>query len=429
MKRRASFAATACLAACMSAQAAVGFEHFFADSTLRVDYTLAGDATGSHIYVAGMSLDTSGWAGRRHNLDTMPLKGNGSIVMRTATDGAVIYRTTFSTLYNEWLTTPEAALTPRSFEHVGLLPWPREAADIEMTLTSARHDTIATCRHRFDPTDILIDRRPAATLPHRYIHRGGNQQRAIDVAIVAEGYTAAETDTFYHHATLAVGSLLAHEPFASMQDRFNFVAVAPPSADSGVSIPKLGLWRETALGSHFSTFYSDRYLTTPCVRDIYDAVKGLPCEHIIILANTDEYGGGIYNAYTITTARNSLFAPVVVHEFGHSFGGLADEYFYDDDVMTDSYPTDVEPWEPNITARPRAPKWAAMLAEGTPVPTPAEEASQWPVGVYEGAAYTSHGLYRPADRCRMRDNSTPAFCPVCQQALRSLIEFYTTPQP
>ena len=164
------------------------------------------------------------------------------------------------------------------------------------------------------------------------------------------------------------------------------------------------------------------------MRAIYDTVRGIPCEHIIILANTDEYGGGgIYNSYTITTTGHAAFGSVVVHEFGHSFGGLADEYFYDDDVMTDTYPTDVEPWEPNITTSPDSPKWASMLAKDTPVPTPAEEADKWPVGVYEGAAYSSRGVYRPADHCRMRDNEAAAFCPVCQQALRSLIEFYTVP--
>ena len=121
-----------------------------------------------------------------------------------------------------------------------------------------------------------------------------------------------------------------------------------------------------------------------------------------------------------------MFRPVVVHEFGHSFGGLADEYFYDNDVMTDTYPLDVEPWEQNISTRiDFISKWEDMLAQGTPVPTPSSESGTYPVGVYEGAGYSAKGIYRPADNCRMRTNEYPTFCPVCQRAIRRVIEFYT----
>ncbi len=233
-------------------------------------------------------------------------------------------------------------------------------------------------------------------------------------------------DSFYSHAAVAVESILAHEPFKSLADRFNFIAVASPSDDTGVSVPRLDDWRSTAFGSHFSTFYSDRYLTTPSLFRVHDALRGIPYEHIIILANTEEYGGGgIYNSYTLTAARHPLFRPVVVHEFGHSFGGLADEYFYENDVMTDTYPTDVEPWEPNITTmRDFASKWKHLLPAETPIPTPTADAAKYPVGVYEGGGYSFKGVYRPADECRMRNNTYPSFCPGCNDALIKLINFY-----
>lgn len=236
-------------------------------------------------------------------------------------------------------------------------------------------------------------------------------------------------DTFYQDAEIACESLFSHEPFKSMQKRFNIVAVASPSQDSGVSVPRLGMWKNTAFSSHFSTFYSDRYLTTSRLKSVHDALAGIPYEHIIILANTEEYGGGgIYNSYTLTTAHHSDFRPVVVHEFGHSFGGLADEYFYDDDVMTDTYPLHVEPWEQNVSTRVDfGSKWEDMLPEGTPIPTPLEETGKYPVGVYEGAAYSSKGIYRASYNCRMRTNEYPEFCPVCQRALQRLISFYTEP--
>ena len=155
-------------------------------------------------------------------------------------------------------------------------------------------------------------------------------------------------------------------------------------------------------------------------------MAGIHYEHIIILANTDVYGGGgIYNSYTLTTAHHPMFKPVVVHEFGHSFAGLADEYFYENDTMTDTYPLDVEPWEQNISTRVNfSSKWEDLLPAGTPIPTPANKWEKFPIGVYEGGGYSAKGIYRPAHNCRMKTNEYKEFCPVCQRAIRRIIEFY-----
>ena len=251
----------------------------------------------------------------------------------------------------------------------------------------------------------------------------------IDVAIMAEGYTADESDLFYKDAAVACEALFAHEPFKKLKDRFNIVAVFSESKDSGVSIPRKDEWKKTAVSSHFDTFYSDRYLTTRSVKAIHNWLAGIPYEHIIILANTDTYGGGgIYNSYTLTTAHHSMFRPVVVHEFGHSFGGLADEYAYDE-APSPLYPYDIEPWEPNITTLVHfEDKWKDMLEQGTPVPTKPqadEKLIYTKVGVYEGAGYTKKGIYRPTTECRMRINEAPVFCPVCQRSLERTIRFYT----
>ena len=213
-----------------------------------------------------------------------------------------------------------------------------------------------------------------------------------------------------------------------MADRFNFVAVESVSEDSGLSSPSEYVWKRTCFDSHYDTFYSKRYLTTTSTSLIHDVLIGIPYEHIIILANTDQYGGGgIYNSYTLTTAKNPNFWPVVTHEFGHSFGGLADEYFYvHQDVMQDTYPLDIEPWEQNVTTLVDfKSKWADMIDKDTPIPTPVTEENTYKVGVYEGAAYATKGVYRPLDRCRMRDNKVDYFCPVCQRAISRIIKFYT----
>lgn len=403
------------------------FDTYFVDKTLRVDYIFSGNRSCPSISLWGMTqLPT--WAGRRHHLDETPLKGWGDLCMRDHASGEVIYRTSFSSLFQEWLQTDEAVQTDRSFENTFLLPYPKAEADVSLTLYDDRGQAAAHFTHAIRPDDILIRRpRHADTPEHVDLLRSGSPAECIDVVILAEGYTAEERELFYADARRACQSLLAHEPFGRLRHKFNIVAVACESKESGVSIPRADVWKETAFGSHFDTFYSERYLTTSHVRAIHDQLVNIPYEHIIILANTDTYGGGgIYNAYTLTTAHHDKFDPVVVHEFGHSFGGLGDEYFYENDLFADSHPHDVEPWEPNVTTLiDFGSKWEDMLPAGTPVPTVPDPAEPYRTGVYEGAHYTAKGAYRPAYDCRMRSNAATQFCPVCQRALARIIHFYT----
>lgn len=415
-----------CLIAVASTRAQVFADHF-ADKTLRVDYIFNGNASGQAICLNGLSALPT-WAGRKHHLAELPLQGNGQIIMRNAASGKTIYTTSFSSLFQEWLETDEARNVTKGFENTFLLPYPLQPVEIEITLLDPRRNVRASMKHIVHPNDVLIEQKGNSHItPHKYLLHNDSPEKCIDVAILAEGYTLQEMQAFYEDADIACKSIFDHEPFKSMKKRFNVVAVASPSTDSGVSVPRLNEWKHTAFSSHFSTFYSDRYLTTSRVKAIHDALAGIPYEHIIILANTEEYGGGgIYNSYTLTTAHHPMFRPVVVHEFGHSFGGLADEYFYDNDVMTDTYPLDIEPWEQNISTQVDfAAKWKDMLSENTPVPTPAEVSENYPTGVYEGGGYSAKGIFRPAENCRMRTNEYPAFCPVCQRALRRIIEFYT----
>lgn len=411
------------------AAATVDFEAWFCDKTLRVDYVFTGTSRTQSIAIDELRAG-DGWYGRRVNLDAVPLRGNGQITMTDAETGTVIYRMSFSTLFQEWQTSEEATRLTRSFENVFQLPMPRRDADVKVVLYDTHDRVTAEYAHRVKVDDILI--RPLSTqtvADHRALWHGGDSKKAIDVVIVAEGYTKAEADVFYADAQTACDELLRYEPFVGYKDRFNVTAVALASEESGVSIPHAGVWRKTALSSSFDTFYSDRYLTTLRLKQLNDALAGIPYEHIIILANTDNYGGGgIYNSYTLTAAHHRMFKPVTVHEFGHSFAGLADEYFYDDQYEEFYFP-DVEPWEQNITTlKDFGSKWADMLPKGTKVPTPAKgiaETDMKRIGVYEGGGYQSKGVYRPFMDCRMRTNEVPEFCKVCQRAVSRIIEFYT----
>ena len=406
------------------------------DRTLRVDYIFSGTDKTQEISLDEMSC-FDGWAGRRVNTDLVPVRGNGQISLTDKATGKILYRQSFSTLFQEWQTTEEATRVRKAFENVFLLPMPSSPAEITVQLFDFKGNVSAALTHEADPSDILIRHIDPVVPAHKYILQSGSPQDKIDVAVVAEGYTSGETDLFYEDARKAVDAILSHQPFSEYADRFNFVAVALASEDSGVSVPGEGLWKKTALGSHFDTFYMDRYLTTLRLRQMHDALCGIPYEHIVILANTDTYGGGgIFNSYTLTTSHHKAFEPVVVHEFGHSFAGLADEYYYDDQFVEYYYP-DCEPWEQNITTLfDFGSKWDDMLPKFVAVPTAVSDKNVWKeiekgkspesmVGVYEGAGYQSKGVYRPYPDCRMKTNQAPAFCPVCQRSIARIIEFYT----
>ena len=389
------------------------FNRYFTDRTLRLDYSFAGNAEKQTISLDELATMPR-WYGKRQRLAELPLEGNGQITVRDHRTHEPIYRNSFSTLFQEWLTYDEAKTTSRTFENVFLVPMPKDTVDVTVDLRDNRRQVTTTFTHTVAPTDILIKHiGEHHVTPYITLNQADDTTRCIHIAYVAEGYTREEMPLFEKDARRAMDALFAHEPFKSLRGRFNVVAVESPSAESGTSTPHNGVWKNTALHSHFDTFYSDRYLTTLHLKDLHDWLAGTPYEHIIVLVNTSEYGGGgILNSYNLAAMHHAQSLPVVVHEFGHSFGGLADEYAYDFEQIP-MYPHDVEPWEPNITTRKDfKSKWEDMTGKQG-------------VGLYEGAGYSLKGVYRPCRDCRMRTNENPDFCPVCRRALTRLIDFYT----
>lgn len=390
------------------------FEKYFTDATLRIDYTFTGDAHRQEIAVDKLNMMPH-WYGKHSRLADLPVEGNGQITVRSHRSHEVIYRNSFSTLFQEWLTYDEAKGIRRSFENVFLVPMPRDTVDITVDLHNNRREITTTMTHTVAPSDILIRRIGYNNVtPCETLLKAEDSLRCIHIAFLAEGYTEQEMPTFLQDCRTAMDALFEHEPFKSMKGRFNVVAVKAASPESGTSEPSKGIWKNTALHSHFDTFYSNRYLTTLHLKDMHDLLAGTPYEHIIVLVNTASYGGGgILNSYNLAMAHHPLFKPVVVHEFGHSFGGLADEYAYEQEQIP-MYPHDVEPWEPNITTKVDFHgKWEDLVGKVKGV------------GTIEGAGYSLKGVYRACYDCRMRTNETPEFCPACRRALQRLIDFYT----
>ncbi len=415
------------LATAMQAEAQE-FSQWFTDSTLRVNCTLAGNATEQHIFVDNMSR-TAGWYGRRSHLSEYPVEGNTQFELKDRRTGQVIYRNSLSTLFQEWQSYPEAEESSKSFENVILMPVPKDTADLYIYMKNNRREVSAQLKQTIAPGDILISRLTGSHAPYDVLQHAADTTHCINIAFLAEGYTEGEMQKFTAEARQATEAIFSHEPFKTYRQRFNVVAVKTPSQDSGTSVPSKGEWKHTAVGAHFDTFYSDRYLTTLNVKQVHDLLHGVPYEHIIILVNTDKYGGGgILNFFNLVSTGHKQYEPVVVHEFGHSFAGLADEYAYEFEQIP-MYPHDVEPWEANITTLTDFHgKWENLIAKGTPCPTPTSEkkkVAETRVGLFEGAGYSMKGVYRGVQDCRMRTNQCPQFCAVCRAALEKLIKFYT----
>lgn len=405
------------------------YDEWFENRSLRLDYIFSGDSVNQNISLEEMQ-SLPYWAGRRNYLDSLNLKGAGQIFVRDAQTHKLIYTTSFCSLFEEWQHTTEALNRTKAFENCFLVPYPKKPVYITLQLEDSWQSERSSRTVYVNPADMLIRRLDNnAVQPHRDILKNGSMEHCVDIAIVAEGYKQNQMDVFYNDVNKMCTQLFAHEPYTHMKNCFNIVAVASPSCEEGTSIPRQNIWKETALGSSFDTFYSDRYLTTLHVKKLYDILTGIPFDQIIVLVNTDKYGGGgIFNLYMLASTHNPYSLPVCVHEFGHSFAGLADEYDYGSSE-SEYYHKGVEPWEPNITTLTDfKSKWADMIEPDTPIPTPKSENKKiqyTKVGVFEGAGYMSKGVYRPAQECRMKVNNVPAFCPVCQRAIENVIRYYT----
>ena len=405
------------------------FNEHFTDQTLRIDYIFSGNIDHQEISVDELNI-IPGWYGKKQRLSEVPIEGNGQIIVRSHRTQEIIYRNSFSTLFQEWLSYDEAKTIRKAFQNIFLVPMPKDTADVTVVLKNNRREIMTEFTHMVVPNDILIRRIGYQDVtPHETIQEAEDSEHCIHIAYIAEGYTEAEMSIFLNDVKIANDALFDHEPFKSMKKRFHVTAVKAISAESGTSEPSQGIWKNTALHSHFDTFYSNRYLTTLHLKDLHNLLAGIPYEHIIVLVNTDQYGGGgILNSYNLSMTHHYLFKEVVVHEFGHSFGGLGDEYAYDFEQIP-MYPTDIEPWEPNLTTlKDFNGKWEHLIKKGTPIPTPLSKDPNTivkRVGLFEGAGYNLKGVYRACQDCRMRSNNVKDFCPACQLGLTRLIDFYT----
>ena len=409
----------------ISTYSQTNFDSFFERKSLRIDFSLHGNSEQQQAAIQQLREEPV-WGGPTRNLIDTFFYGGYYINVYDKGSNCLIYSRGFNTLFEEWRTTEQAKRETQSWTNSISIPYPKVPVYIE--LTARDKDDMQfhpLLKQEVDPKSIFIDRSPLRKHKTYPILKHGNSSEKVDIVFIAEGYTADEQDKFVADAKRFTEALFKTSPFDTRIQDFNVWAVGLISEQSGTDISGKGIYKNTALNSGFYTFGVDRYLTTPDMKSIRDAIWNVPCDAIFLLINTDEYGGGgMYNFYACGTANHPQTPVVFTHEFGHSFAGLADEYFTSEVAYEDFYNLKHEPWEPNITTLIDFDrKWKDLLPSDMPIPTPLDTKYKDGIGVFEGGGYLAKGIYRPVDHCMMRDYAP--FCPACSRAITRMIDFLT----
>jgi hypothetical protein len=402
------------------------FDKYFIDKVLRLDFMFAGDFQKTVVYPAGMKEEPF-WAGSKTNLIDPFNYGNFRYEVYDPEGNTLIYSRGFCTLFQEWQTTAEAKQMERSFYEVTTMPFPRNKIRFELSKRERDGTFSKLYETTIDPGDYFILKEKPVNAGITRIHYSGEAHTCLDIAFIAEGYTKDDMEKFRGDVKKMADVLFSEAPFDQYRDRINIWAVEALSEESGTDVPGEKIYVRTALNSNFYTFDLDRYLTTTDIKAVNDYAAAVPHDNIVVLINSSRYGGGgVYNYYSGTTSDHSLSSKVFIHEFGHGFAGLADEYYSSEVAYDEFYPLDVEPWEPNITTLVSfETKWKEMIQEGTPVPTPPSAKFGKVTGLFEGGGYSAKGIYRSELECRMKSNGPKGFCTVCRAAIKDMLDFYT----
>ncbi len=401
----------------------VDFAAYFEPKSLRVDFALSGHAREQSAALQQLREEPV-WGGPVNNLLDPFGYGGYFVKVYDLQTNILLYSRGLNTLFEEWRTTDQAMKETQSWTNSITIPYPKKPVLFELLARERADNQFYTLwKTEIDPASIFIDKSPLKKHQKVKLLYNGDPSGKVDLVFLSEGYTASEMDKFETDARRFTEALFQTAPFSERRDDFNVWAVKLISEDSGTDKSGEGIFLNTALNSGFYTFGLNRYLTTPDMKSIRDAVWDTPCDAIFILVNSPTYGGGgMYNFYAIGTADNARTISVFVHELGHSFAGLGDEYFSSEVAYNDFYNLKTEPWEPNITTLVNfEAKWKKMLPPEIQIPTLVQRDNPNLFGVFEGGGYMAKGIYRPMNNCTMRSGTT--FCPVCTKVIRQMIDY------
>ena len=449
-----------------------------APRTLRVDYHHTGGMGLEVFSLDRVVVEPLPWPG--HPDGRLDDTGWGAYRFRVFNGDEEVYSQGFGSIFDEWTTTAAASKRHRTFHESLRFPWSQTQSEGPLTVVVEKrglgHQPFEEVwRTEIDPQGIFVD----SSNPHRLeaieLEVHGPPMSKVDILFLGDGYTVEEcASKFLPAAKLMAKSLFSREPFTSRRSDFNVWGLCPPATESGVSRPSTGIHRASPVGTTYDAFGSERYVLTFENRAFRDVAAWAPYEFVEILVNSETYGGGgIFNLYATVAAGNTFADYLFIHEFGHHFAGLADEY-YTSSVAYQSPEEVTEPWMPNVTALldPGHLKWGDLVAEATPLPTPWPKATYeehargiqqrrrqiraenrpesemsalfaeqqaWEtthfsaaeysdaVGAFQGANYDAQAFYRPEIDCIMFSRNPVPFCSVCSRTLVRVIDRYAPP--
>ncbi len=471
----------------LPAQTDLRFDDYFSDKTMRIDYFHTGDSETDiisldEIYVYGI------WAGSKSHLIDNFNNGKYYVKIYDVKTDKLIFSKGFDSYFFEYQTSEDAGKgIKKVFGESVLIPFPKTEIKFKILKRNKTNKLEKIFEAVINPVDVNIRReKPDSSLEVVESHISGDPHTKTDIVILSEGYTQDEFRKFKKDLKRFTKVFLHQEPYKSLRNEFNIRGVFKPSQESEVDEPRSGIFKNTNLNCTFNSLGSARYLLTRDNKAMRDMASVVPYDAIYIMVNHKRYGGGgIYNQFCTFTADNKWSEYVFLHEFGHSFAGLADEYYTSSVAYSDFYPEGVEPVEPNITALLNPPnvKWQKFVSPGIEIPTPWKKAEfdsldfAWQkqrrkinseiaklkkenapqekidslikkadrikeahtkrvekflksskywgkVGAFEGAGYASKGLYRPMLDCIMFSIGEKPFCKVCENAIISVINHY-----
>lgn len=400
------------------------FEKYFLEKTLRFDYYHCGDHDTQEYFFDELKEEPY-WAGSKESLLDDTGYGVQMFKIIDKASGKEIYSRSFCTLFNEWQSTEEAQHVKKAMPESVVFPFPKNPVRIELYARNRKGVFEKKMEQDIDPASYFIRKFTPQYETFEVAYTGEPTHR-VDLVLIPEGYTESEKAKFVGACQKFAEDFFSYSPYKENALRFNIRAVWAPSRESGVTLPGENIWRNTAGKAQFYTFDSERYQMIEDFQGLRDIAAHAPYDYIYVLSNTQKYGGGgIYNFYGISAAHHpTSTGKIYVHEFGHVLLGLGDEYV-GTVSYNEMYPTDVEPWEENLTALKNFDRkdWKKMIDPTTPIPTPSTEKYADKIGVYEGGGYVNKGIYRPYQTCLMKEFSTDRFCPVCSHAIVKHIDF------
>ena len=443
-----------------------------APGTMRVDYVHSGNSETEMFSLDQVVIEPLPWTGNMAQPHDKTNRGKYLFEIVDPDSGDIAWSRSFSSIYGEWETIGEAREINRAFHESVRFPAQENVFQLVMKKRGPANEFVEVWRITLDPADVLVHRESAMYADHVVaIHESGDPATKVDLLLLGDGYTAEEFNEFIAKARELTEVLFATYPFSERKDDFNVWALAPPAQESGVSRPSTGIFHDSPVATSYDAFRSERYVLTMDNKGMRRIASSTPYDFIEILTNSETYGGGgIYGLFSTAAANSGYAGYLFVHEFGHHFAGLADEY-YTSSVKYELPEVISEPYEPNITALldPDNLKWKHLATPNTPLPTswPKEEfekhsiayqerrrqmrADNVPeaemnklfddnqvfvetlfdnsgqkgvVGAFEGGGYMAEGLYRSSQNCIMFTR-TQDFCPVCSEAIEKVIDEYT----